>query len=491
MPPSISPFLDDAEASTPLRGWIEHFDEEGVGGWCVNVDDPEASLVVEVRFRDRPIIKTATALLREDIAALVPGSVRAGFWAPWQGSAINAFDFKRIKDLVEQQPAGRAEITIHVSDEHGNSGALAADRGRGLTNFEFLSKIAESQYAIAAIPQGLTGANDAGAGERKGFRGRVEHVDEYYFKGWCLRLGSPESVSIQVSLLGFSLGEIETDVPRRDIEKRLGPCGDPGFRFFWSQFRPEPGVLERMHKASREILDGPADLSLVVLDAGQVVGRLETPRVKLTNEDLLLILKSRTLEAGRRSGDDFASVDTVRESIQKILGRLGAVFDPDYYTKTVADAGAGGLSPFEHYCAIGMFRDFDPCALFSSKHYLGQKQAPRGIPAILHYLDHPESLVNPHVLFDTAEYRKACEDGGSDGTALEDYVGRGWNGERSPHVFFDQRRYVEAYGSGEALARTPLEDYLSSAPAHGRCPHPLFDGAWYTRFTSEPENPSD
>ena len=479
MPVSISPILDDAEASTPLRGWIEHFDEDGVGGWCVNVDDPEASLVIEVRFCDWPLCRTATSLVREDIGALVPGSARAGFWCSWKSLSIKDFDLKRIRETVDRQPSGEARIAITVSDEHGNIGALHVEPSCRLTNSQFLSLIAVYQRSVDSIPQGLTGENCANAEKIKGFCGRVERIDEDLCKGWCLQLGNPDSVAIQVSMLGFSLGEMKTNLPRSDIEKRLGPCGSPGFRFSWSQLRPDPGVLERIHNAAGEVPDSPADLVLAVLDGGEVVGKLETPRVKLTNADLLLILKSRTLEAGGRSGDDIAPVECVRESIHKSLGKLAIVFDSEYYTKTVAECGAGRLGAFEHYCAIGMFRDDDPCALFSSKHYLSQKRVPRGVPAITHYLSHPESLASPHILFDAAQYRKAAGDGGSERTALEDYVGRGWDGEHSPHVFFDQRRYIESYGSGKVLGRTPLEDYLRSAPADGRSPHPLFDGAWY------------
>lgn len=67
-----------------IAGWIDRFDETGVGGWAYDPSAPPGSAPIElvVRLNSKPVATLAAAHWREDLAELRQGDGRAGIKSP-------------------------------------------------------------------------------------------------------------------------------------------------------------------------------------------------------------------------------------------------------------------------------------------------------------------------------------------------------------------------------------------------------------------------
>ncbi len=100
------------------------------------------------------------------------------------------------------------------------------------------------------------------------FRAGVDPLTAGKMRGWALRLDKPaETVRLTLSVAGIAFGEIETGLPRPDLDKDL-PGNVAGFEFALTQWGLEQPLeaLNKLRAMDGAELAAPADINLVFAD---------------------------------------------------------------------------------------------------------------------------------------------------------------------------------------------------------------------------------
>jgi glycosyltransferase involved in cell wall biosynthesis len=189
------------------------------------------------------------------------------------------------------------------------------------------------------------------------------------------------------------------------------------------------------------------------------------------------------LEVGPRTRANQKSPRHVSEASSVLLH--SGLFDEEFYLAQCPELRGAGISPAEHYLAIGAARGLDPHPLFDSSWYLAQYSdvAHAGANPLVHYLAHgSREGRNPHPLFDASWYLAQYPDVAHAGTnPLVHYLAHGWREGRNPHPLFDSSWYLAQHPDVAHAGANPLVHYLAHGWREGRDPHPLFSTAWYAQ----------
>ena len=80
--------------------------------------------------------------------------------------------------------------------------------------------------------------------------------------------------------------------------------------------------------------------------------------------------------------------DVLDLTLEEICGRLADSFDEQFYVERYPDMARGFVDPIEHYAVFGWKEGRDPCAWFSTRHYLAchVDVTQKGVNPLLHYV---------------------------------------------------------------------------------------------------------
>ncbi len=140
---------------------------------------------------------------------------------------------------------------------------------------------ARGNFVIAEVAPSSLEPLDAGSL----FRAGVDSLTAGRMRGWALRLDKPdEAVRLTLSLAGIAFGEIETGLPRSDLEQEF-PGNVAGFEFALTQWGLEQplAALNKLRAMDGAELAAPAEINLVFADQSS---RIDLSALALSNRAL-------------------------------------------------------------------------------------------------------------------------------------------------------------------------------------------------------------
>ncbi|MDQ2103335.1 glycosyltransferase family protein [Azospirillum isscasi] len=125
------------------------------------------------------------------------------------------------------------------------------------------------------------------------YRAMIEAIDGEGLKGWCINaLDVKKPVSLTVAFFGVDLCQIETSMPRPDVQNALGQLCTPGFHLRWSSRRYDEQTIQALISRVDADPASEAALDVRVTDGDLFLPILSDLEVRLTNVEMLHIISS-------------------------------------------------------------------------------------------------------------------------------------------------------------------------------------------------------
>jgi len=328
---SIKPNLSPDKRSGQF-GNVDFVNKEGIGGWFVNLDDPENNLLT-IEINGKKVGQIKPEGYREDINRLANRPLKSAFFIPWA--------FVSLDEELKKAPLWKVEVKFKDIP-------LAGSKELKGKELEEVIRSASRRHLVVSKPL-----------EDEEIEGYVDSVllkrNFVEIEGWLKTEKSPLKVEVQ---LGNKKAPLNYPLPRKDLEEKRGKdylytgfhgkvaipsepfpafrllvyypekvkeielgklnlkayknkWGECNFRFSELLFR----VKEKEVQSLVPVLDEPIDIIVPVFNGFAHVKRLLESLLKNTQEPFRLIIIDD-------ASTDYRVVDYLRELAQKYANKI-------------------------------------------------------------------------------------------------------------------------------------------------------------------------
>lgn len=125
------------------RGAIEHFDGNGIRGWCLRTDDPSSPVTIDIMLLGVRLCTCSTTIHRPDISEALGLRVTAGFSIAWSSIILPAATFAMVAERAGAAADTRAALSVEIPGQEGDGLSLLEGVEVALSNAALAEILAE------------------------------------------------------------------------------------------------------------------------------------------------------------------------------------------------------------------------------------------------------------------------------------------------------------------------------------------------------------
>ncbi len=220
--------------STGIYGHVDFVNEDGIGGWVLNLGKNEPS-IVEVYINNKKIYEKATNLYRDDISNIINKPVNCGFFIKWEEMDLPSdFSYDDIK--VVEKETGEEIIGVHRRNKRQGNFFIKSFR----TINEKLKSVSSLSTKPAQMLRGKIKSDD-----NLEIYGHLDLVDERGIHGWFVNLDNPDDNELTIKIDGIEVGKVKPSFQREDINNILGKPIISGFFKSWNDLKLTENLFKK------------------------------------------------------------------------------------------------------------------------------------------------------------------------------------------------------------------------------------------------------
>lgn len=338
-------------ATSGIFGHVDFINEEGIGGWIIDLDKPDEPQVVELYINKQKCAETSAIIPRPDISHIIGKEVKCGFLIKW-------------KDVLVSPLLNSDKIDISIV--HRESGRKLAGK---FGKFSVLRKATDIGVEKIELEYKEIGPNIQA---KSGVYGHVDYIDDNGIGGWLLDFSCSEPYKIEVYLGKRKIAEKLTSLPREDIGNIIGRPTNCGFHIGFEDLRIES--LQDIHDILQKKYEIKVTYKNIPISSNPVSSRFyEKLRAILEEYEIIKNLVDEAYYREKYPEVAASGIDPVYHFIVygwKNRFNPNEYFNVEYYLTVYPDIDKVGINPLRHYAEAGFKEGRNPSENFNTFMYL-------------------------------------------------------------------------------------------------------------------------